>query len=355
MASQQPQVAQHQRPGPDHAERVVHEVRQAIAAEQRVLIETRSRRDRVLAVAKRFTGALDTFPSGSLAHGTVNDPVSDGDGGVVLDRRIWDKLGPDGQGVGPGDVIQQLAAYMIDELKADYPRITCQLTKRAILLEFHEPLDDEDPSVDLVICLTRREAPGHWIPNREKNGWDPSHPQKHTGLMTANPKSLRVFRARLIRLAKAAIKNDDEPVVCPWNISALALKHITTVTSLAEGTALLLHRMAFEIAQGDTPDPARVSAPIKLPDGVTRSFAIERLRFFAGRIDEALEHRDDAGRVLAALAEVWPEQLARPSEKPVEKRRLADAFRTGGSTSAAVTDHFGRPARKVHRSYGDAC
>ena len=39
-------------------------------------------------------------------------------------------------------------------------------------------LDDEDPSVDLVICLTRRDKPGFWIPNRDKGGWDASHPQK---------------------------------------------------------------------------------------------------------------------------------------------------------------------------------
>jgi hypothetical protein len=62
--------------------------------------------------------------------------------------------------------MRELAEFVCDELRADFPKITYELTKRAILFEFHEPMDDEDPSVDLVVCLTRREEPGFWIPNR---------------------------------------------------------------------------------------------------------------------------------------------------------------------------------------------
>lgn len=338
----------------DHAERLVDEVRQAIAAEQWVLTETRERRNRVLAAAKQFMGALGTFPSGSLAHATVNNPVSDGDGGLILDRRTWTTLGPDGAGEGPEGVMTRLAAFVLMKLRDEYPELTARLTKRAILFEFHEPMDDEDPSVDLIVCITRRDAPGFWIPNREKAGWDASDPQKHTQLMTANPKDLRVFRARVIRLVKAAIKNDEVPVVCPWNISALALKHITEITSLSEAVAYLLQRMALDIAQGDTPDPAGVSAPIKLPDGVDRSAAIARLSFFAGKVDEALQHRSDRARVLDALVQVWPEQLHKNAKAEAGKRRLADAFRVVGATSPVVTEEFRRPARKVQRSYGHA-
>src|SRR3712207_8758808 len=35
--------------------------------------------------------------------------------------------------------------------------------KRSILIEFNEPIDDEDPSVDLIVALTRA-AGGLWIP-----------------------------------------------------------------------------------------------------------------------------------------------------------------------------------------------
>jgi hypothetical protein len=205
-----------------------------------------------------------------------------------------------------------------------------------------------------VICLTRRDKPGFWIPNRDKGGWDASHPQKHTQLMTASPKDLRVFRARVIRLIKAAIKNDGQPVVCPWNISALALRHVTEITSMSEGVAFLLDRMAFDLAQGDTPDPAKVSAPIKPPDGVTRSMAIDRLSQFAALVDDALAHRDHELRVLQALAQVWPHQLRKRADAEDGKRRLADAFRTVGATSPVVTGHFGHRADKTVSSYGDA-
>ena len=43
-------------------------------------------------------GALRWFRSGSVAHGTVNKPVTDADCGLVLDRRNerYATLGPDG-------------------------------------------------------------------------------------------------------------------------------------------------------------------------------------------------------------------------------------------------------------------
>ena len=138
------------KPGPDHAERVVEEVRQEIAAEPPVLKATRDRRNDVLVAANQFNGALDTFPSGSLAHGTVNNPVSDGDGGVILDRRSWPDLGPDGRQVGPDTVMRQMGAFILAVLQPKYPKLTCTLIKRALVFEFHEPMDDEDPSVDLV-------------------------------------------------------------------------------------------------------------------------------------------------------------------------------------------------------------
>ena len=48
-----------------------------------------------------FAGALRTYSSGSIAHHTMIAPVTDGDGGVVLDRRSYPRLGPDGDGEDP--------------------------------------------------------------------------------------------------------------------------------------------------------------------------------------------------------------------------------------------------------------
>ena len=159
-------------PAPDYAEQILDEVRQRIAAERWVLEETRATRNAVLAAARRFPGALRTFPSGSLAHATVNKPISDGDGGLVLDRRAWPDLGPDSVcGEGPEGVMHELAAFLLRELRSEYPNVEVDASgKRAIVIRFNERLDHEDPSVDLMICLTRKDARGFWIPNTERGG-----------------------------------------------------------------------------------------------------------------------------------------------------------------------------------------
>lgn len=339
-------------PATDYTEQIVDEVRTRTQAEDWVLDEARTRRDAVLRAAQRFPGALSGFGSGSLAHRTVNDPVSDGDGGVVLDRRSWTDLGPDSDaGRGPDEVMREMGEFVCRELRELYPKITFELTKRAILFSFDEPIDDEDPTVDLVTCLTRRNEPGYWIPNRDRGRWDASDPEKHTALMTAPPKDLRVHRARVIRLAKAAIKNDaDRAVVCSWNISALALEHVTTTRKLSASLAAFFAEMATSMEKGPTKDPAGVSAPIKLPDGIGRERAVKRLRYFADRVAEAIEDRDDHTRALTALGEVFRKQL--PEAPKSAKQGLADQLRQGNS-SASVAAAFGT-VTKTPRSFGDA-
>jgi hypothetical protein len=203
----------------------------------------------------------------------------------------------------------------------------------------------------LVICLTRRDAPGYWIPNRDRGRWDASDPERHTVLMTAPPKDLRVHRARVVRLAKAAIKNDeDRAVVCSWNISALALEHVTKTGKLSGSLAVFFAEMAASIEKGPTRDPAGVSAPIKLPDGISRDRAVKRLRYFAERVTEAIEHRDDHTRTLAALGEVFRKQL--PEAPRSAKQGLADQLRQG-TIAAGVVSAFGTMS-KTPRSFGDA-
>ncbi len=339
-------------PATDYAEQIVEEVRTRIQAEDSVLDQARSRRDAVMRTALRFEGTLSTFGSGSLAHRTVNDPVSDGDGGVVLDGRTWTELGPDSDvGEGPDDVMDEIGEFVCDELRDAHPRIEFELTKRAILFSFHDPIGNEDPTVDLVVCLTRRGKSGYWIPNRDHDRWDASDPDKHTALMTAEPKSVRVHRARVIRLAKAAIKNDENAVLCSWNISALALRsHITVTGKLSESLVAFFGEMADSIELGATKDPAGVSAPIKLPDGINRERAVKRLRYFADRVAEAVEHRDDHTEALTALGEVFTKQL--PEAPKSTKQSLAGKLRRG-NTSPGVAAVFGSVS-KTPASFGDA-
>src|SRR2546430_1414953 len=77
-------------------------------------------------------------------------------------------------------------------------------TRRGVLVEFNQPCNaDEDPTVDHIVTLTRKDAEGLWIPDLEKDRWTPSHPEKHTELFTSGTKELRRLRARVTRLAKA--------------------------------------------------------------------------------------------------------------------------------------------------------
>src|ERR1019366_2277660 len=180
---------------------ILDELRAVIAPSNETLSAARSRRDEALKAANDFTGVARTYYSGSIAHGTANLGL-DADCGVVLDRRSWKELGPDGECKGPADVVEDVRVLVRDSLQENYPDLKTRLTKRSIKISFNSPLSNElDPSVDLIVGLTRAEG-AQWIPNLESNDWDPSDPEKHTALLTADPKSLRVTRARIIRLVK---------------------------------------------------------------------------------------------------------------------------------------------------------
>lgn len=248
--------------------------------------------------------------------------------------------------------MEAMRDHVMAIVKKDYPKARSRLTKRAILIKFNKPnADGVDPSVDLVVALTRRDAVGLWIPNRDYDGWDASHPEEHTRLLTAKPKSLRVHRARVIRLAKAAIKNDATPALISFNIEALALAHIVEVCGLAESLQLFFEEAATDIKAGYTEDPAGVSGKIKLPEGMTRSRSSRRLRFFADKVQEAIDAEDRAG-VEAALAELYPDQL--PDAGKSAKSNLAKALRSGDGDG--VRREFAvAPAATIKRprSHGD--
>jgi hypothetical protein len=339
---------------PDHAEDVLDEIRQEISADDAQLGEARDRRNLVSDAAKTFESVRRSFNSGSLAHGTVNKPVSDADCGIVFDRRHHPTLGPDGDGVGPDDIMDALRDHVMDRVREDYPDARSRLTKRAILVRFNAPTaDGVDPSVDLIAALNRKDAKGLWIPNRDKDDWDASDPICHTDVLTTDPKALRVFRARVVRMAKAAIKSNGNPVLISFNVEALALKSLTEVTTLGEGLERFFDGAASSIRAGLTNDPADVSGRIKLPDGITRETAAKRLRFFADRIAEARENSDDRPKVEAALAELYPKQL--PHAARSAKAQLASEL-SGGNSSPRVSRAFGLGAGglKTTRSHGDA-
>ncbi|HVP03708.1 MAG TPA: hypothetical protein VMT10_14150 [Solirubrobacteraceae bacterium] len=339
---------------PDHANEVLEEIRAQISANDEDLHEARARREVVLQAASRFPGALRTFRSGSVAHGNVNNPVDDADGGMVLDRRVYVQLGPDSvDREGPQEIVREVRDHVMAIVRESYPSARSELTKRAILIRFDEPDGDGvDPSVDLVVALTRKDAEGIWIPNRDEDDWNASHPEEHTRLLTGGGKNLRVHRARVIRLAKAAIKHDPIPALISFNVEALALEHITKVRLLAEALQSFFAAAASSISTSLTQDPAGVSGEIKLPDGMTRQRSAKRLGHFASKLQEAIDHSDDLGSVETALAELYPEQL--PNAQRSGKTRLAEAIRRADESgirrglSIAPAASF-----KTTNSYGD--
>lgn len=339
---------------PDYASDVLEEIRQEISANDDDLREARNRRDAVLKAAAGFDGTLRTFRSGSVAHGNVNNPVDDADGGVVLDRRVHVSLGPDSaDGDGPKEIVDDVRGHLMPLVRKTYPKARSRLIKRAILIRCNEPnAAGVDPSVDLVVALTRRQKKGLWIPNRDKDDWDASDPEEHTSLLAADGKRLRVHRARIIRLAKAAIKHDSTPALISFNVEALALEHVTEVEAMVESLQLLFDKAASSIKAGLTDDPAGISGKIKLPDGMTRERSAKRLRHFAEKVQEAIDHSDDRNAVESALAELYPDQL--PGAQRSAKAQIANAVRRGdkGDMRRGLSIAPAAPV-KTPRSYGD--
>jgi hypothetical protein len=316
------------------------EVRKKIAADDKVLGEARDRRDLVAESAMEIEGALRWFRSGSVAHAMVNKPVSDADGGIVLDRRSYPTLGPDGEGEGPDEVIDDLIEIVRPRVREKYPKAEVGKSRRGLLVEFNAPVTaDEDPSVDLIVTLTRKDADGLWIPDRdaeaEADRWSPSHPEKHTELFTGGAKEVRRLRARVARMAKAWNRQSEEGdrALSSFNICALAWEYVDDGSvPLDEALAGWFRYARDELDKAETKDPAGVSEPIHLL--LSKSEVVKRLGQAADDMDEALANDDDdEDKVREALSRVYPDYIEPPAES---KSALAAALR-GGNEGIGIT------------------
>lgn len=343
-----------------YVDEMLDDVRAQLAPDDVVLKEARERRDLVRKAAEIFTGALRTYRSGSLAHGTANCPVNyrdqglDADCGVVLDRRVHTLLGPDGIGIGPTDVVNKMVTHITPTIREEYPSASLRVTKRAILVEFHQPFaTSEDPTVDLIVALNRKDKPGLWIPNTENDDWDPSDPEKHTELFTSGDRSLLSARARAVRLAKAENKRAGSPPLCSFNVESFGWMFTESGMAVPAALTALWRKGAADLRARLTPDPAGVSAPIKVED---RDAAIRRLDYAAQQLEAALSDPWDEGWVRTQLAPLWPDFIA--SDGGTSKARLAAAMKdqsylgvTGGGLLSTLP--AGSTALKHPRSFGD--
>ena len=332
----------------------LNDVHAELAPSDETLSAVRSRRDEVLANAKDYPGSLRTYISGSIAHRTANNDT-DADCGLVLDRRAYPNLGPDGGGEEPNQIVEAVREFLRERLKEDHPDIKFRVTKRAIKVSFNEPLDDgTDPSVDLIVALTRKNGQGLWIPNNETGGWDASHPEYHTKVLTDDPAGLRRVRAKVIRLAKGWNTQFAEPGLCSFNIEALTLSCITEEHSVPDGLAELFRFAASDLKKNLTPDPAGVSKPIKLL--MDRDVVVGRLKRAAKRMKDALDNDDDKIKVQEAMAGLYWNYVS-PPDGSASKEAIASAFRSGSpalgvSGGALSLGGSGGPSLKPTRSWG---
>lgn len=339
----------------------LNDIRTQLAPDDAVLKEARERRDTVRNAAMTFRGAQRSFASGSLAHGTANCPIHlrdrglDADGGVVLNRTYFPNLGPDSLAAeGPNNIVAAVRDLVGPLVRETYPKAKLSITKRAIYVTVGEPLPGgEDPTVDLVVALERREADGLWIPNTEQRRWDASHPEKHTDLLTADPKQLRVTRARAIRLAKAENKRAGTQPVCSFNLEAFGLMFVQSGMGQARALLAMWDEGAGDLARRLTPDPAGVSGPIKVVD---RDRAVRRLRNAADRLASALDRDDDPEWVREQLRDLWPEFVA-SSQHSVSKARAVERARRGSGlkvSSSGLLSATSGLALKNPRSFGES-
>lgn len=305
-----------------HTEEILNDIRAQIDAHPEPLAEARERLDLVRSSASGFKGAKRTYASGSLAQHTFIHPVGDGDGGLVLDRRVYPHLGPDGGGQTPQGIAAELCAVLGPAVRKVYPNARCGTSKRGPKLTFGQPVDGQDPTVDLVVALTRRDGSGLWIPNLKQNRWEASDPEKHVELFTSGSVALRRTRRRIVRLLKAWNKQYSEPGFSSHNLTVWAWEFVTPGMGMATGLQTVLSKAAARVASGSaTVDPAGVSPNVRLL--VSRDVAARRLRTAADGVARALASDGDRQAVQSALSTVFYSYLTDPSPRGLGARIAA--------------------------------
>lgn len=306
--------------------RHIEDIQKQTSADDVALGEARTRRDVTLAAGRTFGGIAGSYISGSVAAGVATDKVEDADGGLVADRRCFPTLGPDADDDSPLEVVCDLQEHVGPLVRDTYESAVVQKMKRGLRVFFNEPLaDGQDPYVDMVFALQRKDAPGLWIPNMDAGRWDPAHPQKHVELLTSGTQAVRTLRARVIRLGKVWNKQFAEPALNSFNICALALESITVVTPIEDALQAFFAHAAASLAVSRTDDPAGVSGPIGLEK--PKDIVLKRVRDARDALDEALANDDDPDAVQAAMHRIYGSFVAEPTVD--SKDDLADRLRSG--------------------------
>jgi hypothetical protein len=217
-------------------------------------------------------------------------------------------------------------------------------------MSFGQPVDGQDPTVDLVVALTRKDKPGLWIPNLNTNSWEASDPERHVQLFTGGSEALRRMRRRVVRLLKAWNKQFNQPGFSSHNLTVWAWEFVEPGMSMATALHIVLTKACKRVDAGNaTPDPAEVSPNVRLL--VPRDTAVRRLRSAATAVGDALDHDDNRDTVVSALARVFYNYL----DDPFADRRtcMVAALRRGVPVTTATLGLAGPTALvRPTRAYG---
>lgn len=321
------------------------------------LTEARERLTFALTKAESYCGALRTYRSGSLAAHTMNQPVTDGDGGVVLNRNFYPGLGPEGTGTeAPLGIVDGLVAFIGPLIREKYVDAKIHKSKRGPKIHFHAPLSGGvDPTVDLVVALTRKEGDGLWIPNLKDDTWEASNPEQHIALFNGGGSTFRSTRRKIMRLAKAWNKQFSKPGASSFEISVWAYEFVESGMGVAEGLRALFDHAASRLeAKEPTPDPAAVSPDLRLL--IDSSTMATRLRKAADNMQAAIlaAEDDDVREALSRvffgyLSESSSESLATSvtvlkSSQPVAATSLGVAV-AGTTMGASLSRAYGGPVQ----------
>jgi hypothetical protein len=349
------------------AETVIEEILDEIRVPKPILDEAKDRRNLVLKIADAHPAGRKPFRSGSVAHGTENEPLEDADGGEMINRRYdeFRAFGPDGSGEGPTAFVESFRLLIEREIRKTYPNATASTAgqKRSIKVECHAPVafdewGEVDPYVDFVVGLAMTDdGTGIWIPNLETDSWDPGDPEYHTYLMTArDSRELSIFRAKVLRLAKRAVKRDGVnggiAVMCSWNLSALALECFKEVTTLSEGLEHFFMYASEQIARSLTQDPSDViTDPIKLTKGVTQEQASVRLAEMAAVVRAANSQLSVAG-ARNELSAIFGEEIKAVSAREGGNLRNALQSSNAAAVGAVVDSPFTQKSTSSYAAGG---
>ena len=313
---------------------LLDDVRGRIEADDESLNEARERLAFVRSQAQTFKGSLRTYRSGSLAAHTMNAPVTDGDGGLVLNRNSYPGLGPEGTGSeAPAEVVAELVGHMGPLVRKRYPDAKIHKSKRGPKVIFHSPLPgDADPTVDLVLALTRKEGEGLWIPNLESNDWEASDPEQHIKLFNGGESGFRSTRRKVMRLAKAWNKQFAKPGASSFEMSVWAFEFVEPGMGVAKGLRTVFDEAASRLeAKKPTPDPAAVSADLRLL--IEPTIMAGRLRKAADHMQEAMSATEDE-RIREALSGVFWKYCGSPATASLTAS--VDALKSESAVSAAT-------------------